>query len=177
MLAANGPTPTALSLGSYREVLHQDPNWDWKTWDVDKDVAAVDEKYGYINAVNPDLSAFKARGGKLITYHGWADTAISPENSINYRESVLDKMGAKQDNWYRLFMVPGMGHCQRRGSQPVQLHGRDGALARIKRRARVHHGRACRQQPRGYDSSAVPVSAGGDVQGRRQHERCCQLFL
>ena len=65
MLAANGPTPAALSLGSYREVLHQDPNWDWKTWDVDKDVAAVDEKYGYINAINPDLSAFKARGGKL----------------------------------------------------------------------------------------------------------------
>jgi feruloyl esterase len=111
VLAANGPTPTALSLGSYREVLHQDPNWDWKTWDVDKDVAAVDEKYGYINATNPDLSAFKARGGKLLTYHGWADTAISPENSINYRASVLGKMGAKQDNWYRLFMVPGMGHC------------------------------------------------------------------
>jgi len=112
VLAANGPTPTALSLGTYREVLHQDPNWDWRTWDVDKDVAAVDEKYGYINAVNPDLSAFKARGGKLLTYHGWSDTAIPPENSINYRESVLSKMGAKQDNWYRLFMVPGMGHCQ-----------------------------------------------------------------
>jgi feruloyl esterase len=112
VLEANGPSPTALSLGSYREVLHQDPNWDWKTFDVDKDVAAVDEKYGYINAVNPDLSQFKARGGKLITYHGWSDPGISPENSINYRESVLAKMGSKQDNWYRLFMVPGMGHCQ-----------------------------------------------------------------
>ena len=111
MLAARGPAPSALSLGSYREVLHQDPNWDWKTWDVDKDVPAVDEKYGYINAVNPDLSAFKARGGKLIQYHGWADTAISPVNSVNYHASVLNKMGTKQDNWYRLFMVPGMAHC------------------------------------------------------------------
>ncbi len=39
---AGGPwsRPSALSLGSYREVLHQDPNWDWKTWDVDKDVPA-----------------------------------------------------------------------------------------------------------------------------------------
>jgi feruloyl esterase len=110
--AANGPAPTALSLGSYREVLHQDPNWDWRTFDVNKDVAALDEKHGYINAVNPDLSAFKARGGKLLQYHGWNDTGISPENSINYRESVLAKMGPEQDNWYRLFMVPGMGHCQ-----------------------------------------------------------------
>jgi len=110
--AANSPAPTALSLGSYREVLHQDPNWDWRTFDVNKDVPALDEKFGYINAVNPDLSAFKARGGKLITYHGWNDTGISPENSINYRESVLAKMGPDQDNWYRLFMVPGMGHCQ-----------------------------------------------------------------
>ena len=121
MLAANGPAPSALSLGSYREVLHQDPNWDWKTWDVDKDVPAVDEKYGYINAVNPDLSAFKAHGGKLIQYHGWADTAISPENSINYRASVLNKMGAKQDNWYRLFMVPGMAHCGN-GAGPNQFN-------------------------------------------------------
>jgi feruloyl esterase len=110
--AANGPAPTALSLGSYREVLHQDPNWDWRTFDVNKDVPALDEKHGYINAVNPDLSQFKARGGKLLTYHGWNDTGISPENSINYRESVLAKMGPKQDSWYRLFMVPGMGHCQ-----------------------------------------------------------------
>jgi feruloyl esterase len=110
--AANSPAPTALSLGSYREVLHQDPNWDWRTFDVNKDVPALDEKHGYINAVNPDLSQFKARGGKLITYHGWNDVGISPENSINYRESVLAKMGPDQDNWYRLFMVPGMGHCQ-----------------------------------------------------------------
>jgi feruloyl esterase len=109
--AANGPAPTALSQGTYREVSHQDPNWDWKTFDVDKDVAAVDEKYGYINAVNPDLSAFKAHGGKLIMYHGWNDTAISPENSIDYYSNVLGKMGSKQDGWYRLFMVPGMAHC------------------------------------------------------------------
>jgi feruloyl esterase len=88
---------------------------------VDKDVAAVDEKYGYINAINPDLSAFKARGGKLITYHGWADTAIPPENSINYRGTVLGKMGAKQDSWYRLFMVPGMGHCGN-GAGPNQFN-------------------------------------------------------
>ena len=106
----------------------------------------MDEKYGYINAENPDLSQFKARGGKLIMYHGWNDTAISPENSINYYSSVLNKMGAKQDNWYRLFMVPGMAHCGNGPVQPVQLHGRDGAVAGIERCSGADDGFARRQQ-------------------------------
>jgi feruloyl esterase len=71
--------------------------------------------------VNPDLSAFKVRGGKLILYHGWNDTAISPGNTINYYNSVLTKMGAKQENWIRLFMIPGMGHCQG-GPGPSQVN-------------------------------------------------------
>ena len=64
-----------------------------------------------INAIDPDLSKFKARNGKLLMYHGWNDTAIAPENSVNYHASVLKKMGSKQDDWFRLFMVPGMQHC------------------------------------------------------------------
>mgnify|MGYP003328634211 CR=1 FL=1 len=71
------------------------PNWDWKTFDFDRDVALVDAKlFGTLNAVNPDLSDFKKRGGKLLQYHGWNDQAISAENSINYHDSVLAKMGA-----------------------------------------------------------------------------------
>ena len=50
------------------------PQWDWKTFDFDKDVALVDAKlFGTLNASNPDLSDFKKRGGKLIVYHGWSD--------------------------------------------------------------------------------------------------------
>jgi feruloyl esterase len=104
--------PVAVPLATYRYVLNQDPKWDWHNFDLERDVAAVDEKYGYINAIQPDLSAFKNRGGKLLTYHGWNDAGISPNNSVNYHETVVKKMGGKQDNWYRLFMVPGMGHCQ-----------------------------------------------------------------
>jgi feruloyl esterase len=111
VLAGQGAEPPAVSMGSYRYVLFQDPNWDWHNFDLDRDVAAVDEKYGYINAVQADLSAFKNRGGKLLMYHGWNDTSITPENSVNYHASVLGKMGSKQENWYRLFMVPGMAHC------------------------------------------------------------------
>jgi feruloyl esterase len=93
-------------------VAYQDANWDPKTFDLDKDLKSVDEKVGSIvNATNSDLRAFKARGGKLILYHGWNDTAISAGNTINYYQSVLSKMGGKQDDWIRLFMAPGMQHC------------------------------------------------------------------
>ena len=72
-------------------------------------------------AISPDLSAFKARGGKLLMYHGWNDTAISAGNSINYYSSVLAKMGQKQDNFVRLFMAPGMQHCGN-GPGPNQVN-------------------------------------------------------
>jgi feruloyl esterase len=61
--------------------------------------------------VNPDLRAFKARGGKLLMYHGWNDTAISAGNAINYYTSVQQRMGRDQDDWFRLYMAPGMQHC------------------------------------------------------------------
>jgi feruloyl esterase len=103
--------PIPLILGTFQVATYQDANWDWHNYDLDRDVAAADEKFGYVN-VPYDLSAFKSHGGKLLLYHGWNDTAISPENTINYYQNVLQKMGAKQDSWMRLYMVPGMNHCQ-----------------------------------------------------------------
>jgi feruloyl esterase len=103
--------PISLILGTFQVATYQDANWDWHNYDLDRDVAAADEKFGYVN-VPYDLSAFKSRGGKLLLYHGWNDTAISPENTINYYQGVLQKLGQKQDSWMRLYMVPGMNHCQ-----------------------------------------------------------------
>ena len=71
----------------------------------------LDEKIGYVDAVNPDLSQFKKNGGRLLITHGWADTGITPETTVWYYGSVLKKMGSEQSDWMRLFMAPGMGHC------------------------------------------------------------------
>jgi feruloyl esterase len=99
----------------FRFVAHEDPAWDWRTFDLDRDTSLIDKKAGFIDAVNPDLSAFRARGGKLLIFHGWNDGgsggAISPQNTVNYYSSVLAKMGSQQQDWLRLFMVPGMEHC------------------------------------------------------------------
>jgi len=103
--------PSPFPLDSIRILAYQNPNWDWRTWDLDRDVAAADEKAGFIDVRTYDLSAFKAHGGKLLLYHGWSDPGIAAGNTVNFYKSVLSKMGAKQDNWFRLFMIPGMQHC------------------------------------------------------------------
>jgi feruloyl esterase len=115
LLSSAGPEPNVIDIGMYKYAVHEDPNWDWRTFDLDRDTALADEKVGYIDAINPDLAAFKARGGKLLMYHGWSDGgsagAISPLNTLDYYSSVLARLGPRQDNWLRLFMVPGMAHC------------------------------------------------------------------
>jgi feruloyl esterase len=115
LLSSQRAEPNTIDIGMYRYAVHQDPNWDWRSFDLDRDTALADERVGYIDAINPDLSSFKARGGKLLIYHGWSDGgnagAISPLNTLDYYSGVLAKMGPGQDDWFRLFMVPGMAHC------------------------------------------------------------------
>ena len=99
--------------GYFSDFVYDKPDWDFKSFDVDAGLKAASEKTAKaLNATDADLKAFKARGGKLILYHGWNDPAISALNTINYYESVLDKMGAKNvDSFVRLYMAPGMQHC------------------------------------------------------------------
>jgi feruloyl esterase len=116
-----GAQAPGVSVGSF-QVAYGDANWDARTFDIDRDLKVVDEKVGTpVNAINPDLRAFKARGGKLLLYHGWNDTAISAGNTINYYNNVLTKMGKSQDEWIRLFMAPGMQHCGN-GPGPNQVN-------------------------------------------------------
>jgi feruloyl esterase len=106
----------------YGHAVFEDPKWDYRTLDFDSDIEFGDRKAGVIiNSNNPDLRSFRANGGKLITYHGWGDAAIAPLSSIEYYEKVtafLKKFpDARSDSsrpvqdFYRLFMVPGLGHC------------------------------------------------------------------
>ena len=126
----------------------------------------INSKVGFVDAVDPDLKAFKARGGKLFLYAGWGDTSITPENTVLYYESVLNKMGKNQGDWMRLFMVPGMAHC-RGGLRPEQLrldrHAR--SVARERRGAgAAHRG----ESANGDDTSDLPIPAVCEVQGNRQ---------
>ncbi len=67
---------------------------------------------------NPDLSAFKARGGKLIMFHGLSDPLIFPQGTLNYYERLVGAQGGYQatQEFARLYMMPGLGHCSGAGT-------------------------------------------------------------
>jgi len=112
---AGGDAPFNLSADHFRFVVFKNRNWDYRTLEFDRDVERADRiDNGTINATDPDLRPFFTRGGKLLLYHGWTDPLIAPRNTINYFNSVLAKLGrcAKAEESMRLFMVPGMNHCQ-----------------------------------------------------------------
>ena len=88
------------------------PSWSFRQFDWDKDPPKLAQTAALVDAVNPDLSAAKKKGSRILHYHGWADALVTAYGSVDYYESVLKKMGAQQTKeFYRLFMVPGMGHC------------------------------------------------------------------
>lgn len=98
---------------TFKNLVYNNPEWDYRTFDIDKDGKLADEKLAPIlNATDPNLEPFKARGAKLILYHGWNDAALPPVNTINYVNSVAARMGERQTREFvRLFMVPGLQHC------------------------------------------------------------------
>ena len=103
----------------FRYFLFHDPNWDYRTVDVDRDLAYAEQKLGFMAAVERDMSAFKKRGGKLLMYTGWADPVVPPADTVSYYDAVAKTMGGleRTREFYRFFLVPGMGHC-RQGPGP-----------------------------------------------------------
>ena len=101
------------STQTFANMVYNNPAWDFKTFNLEKDGKLADEKLASsLNATDPNLKAFKSRGGKLILYHGWSDAALPPVNTINYFQSVVSKLGQRDaSSFIRLFMVPGMQHC------------------------------------------------------------------
>ena len=99
--------------GYFSNMVYNQAGWDYKTANFGEAVKAADSKTARIlNATDPNLKRFQARGGKLIIYHGWNDPAISALNSINYYQQVAGTVGQQAvDSFVRLYMVPGMQHC------------------------------------------------------------------
>ena len=111
---AGGDAPLGIPVEFFKYFVFKDPNWDYKTRpiDFDKDVVLADKPdIQPVNAVDPDLRKFFARGGKLLLVDGWADTSVPPKDAINYYKNVLAKVGASAvKESMRFFMVPAMSH-------------------------------------------------------------------
>lgn len=96
---------------------------------------ALQDRFGRINSDNPDLTAFEKRGGKLLTWHGMADEVIPAQGTVDYYERVAKRMGGMERlrKFYRLYLVPGIGHGTPNGTsnrqavipgfRPQQMYG------------------------------------------------------
>ena len=110
-----GQNVVTIATDTFKYVIFKDPMWDYMSLNFDKDIELADKVDDATNnAINPDLAPFLKHNGKLIMYHGWNDQLIAPGNSVNYYQSVARKLGgvSKIDNNLRLYMAPGMTHCQ-----------------------------------------------------------------
>jgi feruloyl esterase len=87
------------------------PDYDYLTFDYDRDTHLLDDWAKKANATDTDLSAFRSRGGKLLMTYGWADTILQPMMGVNYYEQAVARNGPRTTEFFRLFMVPGMTHC------------------------------------------------------------------
>lgn len=109
-----GMLAARLGMGYFGNVAFENPKWDFKTFDFDADMAAADAKVGRQgNAISVDYSAAKARGVKIIQYHGWNDQTLQPGYSPEHYDRVAAANGGltSTQDFYRLYMVPGMTHC------------------------------------------------------------------
>ena len=119
----------------YRNFVYQDPKWNFHDFDLEKGRADAEKVLGKImNADDVSFKGFKAHGGKFIQYAGMTDSIVTPLSSVRYYQAVVAAQGNKSDaaalaktqEFYRLFLAPGVGHCGG-GAGPNQFGQAGGA--------------------------------------------------
>ena len=103
----------------FKYMVFANPNWDYTTYDLANWARDTKAIAPILNADNPDLSALRARGGRLIIWHGWADPALNAVSTINYYTRVRQRDPAAS-TFTRLYLLPGVEHCNG-GSGPAKV--------------------------------------------------------
>lgn len=111
--AGNRPaTKRARSQEFFRDMIMPGTPVDWRSFDVNRDMDRLKTIGSLLDATDPDLTRFRARGGKIIQAWGFAEPALTPLTGIRYYEAVQNTIGvAATDEFFKLYMVPGMFHC------------------------------------------------------------------
>lgn len=108
--------------GAIQYFYARDPQLDVRSYRIADHLPRVQEVSALMDSTNPDLSAFQARGGKLIVLENMGDYAQSPYAGIAYHQSVVERMGA--DNvrrFFRLFAAPNVDHVGTGGPANADL--------------------------------------------------------
>ncbi len=157
----------AFATNYFGNVVYEKADWDYRQANVDQALKAAEEKTAAtLDATDPDLSAFRARGGKLILYHGWNDPAIPAPSTVRYYDSVVGRLGQREtDAFVRLYMVSGMQHCNA-GPGPNSF-GQLGAATGGRPAARRDEGaRAMGRERRGPRPRSSPPSTSTTIRRR-----------
>jgi feruloyl esterase len=94
----------------FKNFVYGDPSWDYSRHEFTNHQRDTAQAGRILNATSPNLDGFKARGGKLLLWHGWSDPALTALATIDYYEQVQARDAAVRD-FARLFMMPGVLHC------------------------------------------------------------------
>ncbi len=113
MALIGGKEPFPVATSYFRDIVFNNPQWDYKSYDYDKDLAATYKAGSEILDVPSDgLAKFIEGGGKLLLSHGWADGLIPAANTAAFYKAMTAKMNPKKvSDSVRLFMLPDVGHC------------------------------------------------------------------
>ena len=131
-LAGGTSAPSGFGTDFVSNFVVNDANWNWTTFNTSIVTLADKAVVAQGNADKYDMSQFQANGGKLIHYHGMADSLIPTSSSILFREKVADSMNLATDamnDFYRMFLIPGMGHCRDSDVAPWFIAGGGQSIA------------------------------------------------
>ena len=174
------PADFNLAENTMRYLVHTPPkpDYDYKTFDFDRDIRMLDAWSKLADAKNPDLSKFKKRGGKLLMTYGWADTILQPMMGVNYYEQRDGEERSRHAGLLPAVHGARHGALQRRhrSGSPRRDDG-DHQLGGKGPGARFDDGEPRREQSGGAHASAVRLSAGGALHGPGQHRRRGQFPL
>ena len=132
-LMEKGIVASMLAVPFYQWLVLQDENFSPATFRVESGAELARMRLGpLMNATNPDLRPFTRRGGKLLIYHGWEDGLIPAGATLDYYRSARRLAGARLDRSVRLFMLPGVSHCQ--GGSGPSLFDKLGSLEQWRER-------------------------------------------
>ncbi len=109
-----GTNPFSIAVDHFKYWIEQNPSFDWHTVTEASFPAYMltsIAKFNDVIGTDDNLKDFRKAGGKMITYHGLADTLIFPRGTYHYYDSVLQGNYKETQKYYRFFPYPGNGHC------------------------------------------------------------------
>ena len=182
LIGPSGGRPVQTNFGEtffrYMAFARPDPSYDWLRFDIATDYDKTAATRATLDATNPDLSPFKARGGKILSYFGWADPALNPMMGVSYYERVVETMGPSTAGL--LSAVHGTGNVPLHGGHRHEhvrcrnaahsVGGKGGSAVNDSGR------QSCGWQTRANPSS-MSLPRGRQVQGFRQHRRSRELCV